>query len=105
MTCPVVVSPRSLVNETRPFELARYLQGVAPGVFVDEFYAFVTGWFDEFKENIGTKDFDETWNEFVYGYPRVENPTGKRLPPLERAKQSYPAAFWTTAWGKKPTMS
>ena len=83
------------------FELARFLRGTKPGVYVEQFYPVVKNWFEAFKENIGTQDFDETWNDFIYGYDRVEKPYGQTLATIRESQTELPSSLLDHGLGQK----
>ena len=94
--------PREVGQRNRAiFELARFLRGTTPGVYVEQFYPVVKDWFEAFKENIGTQDFDETWNDFIYGYERVEMAYGHTLAKIRQDKVEQPDSLQEHGLGGK----
>lgn len=61
------------------FELARWLQSIAPDATVTDCKPVVRRWFEMFSDAMRTKEFAETWADFCNGWGRVEVPYGQLL--------------------------
>lgn len=60
------------------FEFARHLKGMPRYCdgSVDQLRPIVCQWYERALPFVATKEFDETWAEFVYGWDRVKFPKG-----------------------------
>lgn len=61
------------------FELARWVKAYAPNASHSDLRAFVLRWHQHNLQNMQTKEFDETWVEFLYGLQHVNFPFGQSI--------------------------
>ena len=61
------------------FAFARELTGIMPRAQADALPAIVRDWHEQALPFIRTKDFDESWTDFVTAWQRVERPAGQSL--------------------------
>ncbi|NLZ10935.1 MAG: hypothetical protein GX086_06340 [Alcaligenaceae bacterium] len=86
------------------FELARYLKGLFQDHDVEDMVGFVREWFTRYQDNIGTKDFDVTWIDFVYSWDSVKDPFGAILNSLAlRFDNPLPAWMANHPFGERAT--
>ena len=63
----------------RLFDLARWVKGTRPQATREELRAIVQEWHRLALPVIGTKDFSESWAEFLTGWDKVKSPHGHEL--------------------------
>jgi hypothetical protein len=63
----------------RLFDLAQALKGIMPGAIPDTLRPTVREWHRRALPFIRTKDFDETWADFLVAWERVKRPAGCSL--------------------------
>jgi hypothetical protein len=61
------------------FQLARFLKGKYPESKQDDLHHVVKAWFDQFVEKMRTKDFGQTWADFLVAWTNVQSPYGQSL--------------------------
>ncbi|MCC7316499.1 MAG: bifunctional DNA primase/polymerase [Planctomycetes bacterium] len=95
--CSLCHAPRSLCHErieeaivgalpngrgqrnSRIFALARGLKAIHPEAAFGDLRPIVRNWHIRARSVIQTKEFEDSWADFVYAWPRVKHPTGKGL--------------------------
>lgn len=86
------------------FELARWVKGNAPNSSRADLHAFVLRWHEFNLPNMETKDFDETWVDFLYGLHRVNVPYGQSLEEVLAALPDLPSELRDHGLGDKGTV-
>jgi len=61
------------------FELARWLKAEVPEASLDELRSLVQDWHRLHYDIMETKEFSETWVDFLYAWDRVKHPYGETL--------------------------
>ena len=69
------------------FELARFLKSQIPGAKPSELRSFVLAWHKEVLPVIGTKEFSETWTDFIRGWEKVRTPYGETMDSIVKASK------------------
>ncbi|MGD0767492.1 MAG: bifunctional DNA primase/polymerase [Tepidisphaeraceae bacterium] len=59
------------------FKFARYIKAIFPDATMSELRAIVKQWHAAALEKIRTKEFEQTWIDFVEGWKRIKYPVGK----------------------------
>lgn len=86
------------------FELARWVKGKAPDSSRDELQVFVKRWHEYNLTNMGTKDFEETWIDFLYGLNRVNSPYGQSMAAILAELPDLPVEMRAHGFGEKGTV-
>lgn len=93
---------RTAIEQTKPdttgrrnrdlFSFARRLKSTPELAPLDgvQLRDAVRWWFEAAKPAIGTKDWDTTWSEFLYGWARVQSPFGEVMAEVVEAARSSP---------------
>jgi len=78
------------------FELARWIKFVKPDATLSERRSFVKQWHELFIDQMDTKEFSDTWVDFISCWPKVKHPYGlalyqivQNLPELPDAMQDH----------------
>lgn len=102
-TIPTAIGTRNAGT----FRFARALKAIPALAAIPEskigvLKPLVRQWFDMAGENIGTRDFAETWGDFVHGWTRVRLPEGSDAlsQAMERA-ESLPPPEWSADYAPK----
>ena len=86
------------------FELARWVKGNAPNSSRPDLQTFVLRWHEFNLPNMDTKDFDETWVDFLYGLHRVNVPYGQSLEEVLADLPDLPSELRDHGLGDKGTV-
>lgn len=86
------------------FELARWVKAKAPNASHSDLRAFVLRWHAHNLENMDTKDFDETWVDFLYGLQRVNFPFGQSISDVLSNLPELPCELDSHGLGDRATL-
>jgi len=74
----------------RLFDLARNLKAIVPEATQDDLRPIILEWHRQALPNVRTKDFSETWTDFVVAWDRVKRPVGFSFRAAARAADEAP---------------
>lgn len=85
------------------FQLARHLKGTMPQASRDELRAMVQQWHRLALPVIGTKDFAQTWADFLRGWDKVQFPHGETLSAILKGMDmgAMPESITALGYGEK----
>jgi hypothetical protein len=86
------------------FRLARHLKGIVPNADAKTLRPFVEEWYQQALPVIGTKEFLETWTDFLQAWRKVRIPAGQGAIDIafERAVASVPPPTAIQLYGEGP---
>lgn len=85
------------------FQLARWVKAYAPNASLSDLKAFVSRWHQYNLSNMQTKEFDETWVEFLYNLQRVDFPFGQSISDVLSDLPELPVELQDHGLGAKAT--
>lgn len=85
------------------FELARWVKAYAPNASLSDLRAFVSRWHQHNLPNMQTKEFDETWVEFLYNLQHVNFPFGQSISDVLSDLPMLPVELQDHGLGAKAT--